>query len=674
MSGSAATAPRSSHRAARSTLARSGLALGLLLATVGIAKSDLISQASVGAGSVTEVQITGQAGIAADASAVAINLAAVSPAAAGYLTAYPCGTSRPTASTVNYDTSMATSNSSIVKIGTGGKICIYSLTATDILVDVTGWYPANADYTPITPNRLLDTRPANRATAGATKELQITGRAGVAANASAVAINLAAVSPAAAGYLTAYPCGTDRPTASTVNYDTSMATSNSSIVKIGTGGKICIYSLTATDILVDVTGWYPAAADYTPNAPNRLLDTRATARATASAVQEVQVTGRAGVAADASAVAINLAAVSPAAAGYLTAYPCGTDRPTASTVNYDTSMATSNSSIVKIGTGGKICIYSLTATDILVDVTGWYPANADYTPITPNRLLDTRPATPPAAPPAVPPVAPPGTPGTPTPPVTPPVVLPPNAFYEPFTGNTGLERFETGMYHRDDFLVAQTQWTGDHDLNCGDPATQRTVLRSNPAQAFYLCRDHLMTSVGDTSGYSIAWFAPRQTFQGGVHTKVSFDVGVTDLGNRKWWEVSIVPVGAPYLATLDFVAIAAEIPIYDDQSVVVGKGPYGNDGNIFTDGVARDPLGWGHVCGGDAADPEGCDSKAIRRTFTITDNLNGTITFDYLGTRYTYPGQFPDQFEVYFKDHNYTPDKDGVPVGHTWHWDNILIT
>ena len=30
-------------------------------------------------------------------------------------------------------------------------------------------------------------------------------------------------------------------------------------------------------------------------------------------------------------------------------------------------------------------------------------------------------------------------------------------------------------------------------------------------------------------------------------------------------------------------------------------------------------------------------------------------------------------FEVYFKDHNYTPDKDDVPVGYTWHWDNIRI-
>ena len=57
-----------------------------------------------------------------------------------------------------------------------------------------------------------------------------------------------------------------------------------------------------------------------------------------------------------------------------------------------------------------------------------------------------------------------------------------------------------------------------------------------------------MTSVGDTSGYSIAWFSPKQTFQAGATTQVSFDVNVTDLGNRQWWEVSLVPVGTPFLA------------------------------------------------------------------------------------------------------------------------------
>jgi hypothetical protein len=249
-----------------------------------------------------------------------------------------------------------------------------------------------------------------------------------------------------------------------------------------------------------------------------------------------------------------------------------------------------------------------------------------------------------------------------------------DGFVEDFTDNVGLDRFRNGVFHRDDEVVATTEWTGDHDDRCGPPdTTSRLILRDEPASSFYMCRDHLMTSVGDTSGYSIAWFTPDRTFDAGTHTTVSFDVNITDLGARQWWEVSIIPVGSPYLATVGWVAEVAHIDAYDDASVVVGSGPYGNDGNIVTDGESHDPLGEEHVCGEFPADPEACASKAIRRTFTITDNLDGTLTFGFLGDQYTYPGHFPEQFEVYFKDHNYTPDKDGAPIGHTWHWDNIVV-
>jgi hypothetical protein len=415
-----------------------------------------------------------------------------------------------------------------------------------------------------------------------------------------------------------------------------------------------VSSLVAADVVVDVSGYFPAGADFVGMTPQRFADTRGASRVSAGGVVEVAVGGRLGVPSNASAVALNVAVVNPSGAGHVTVFPCGTAVPGTATVNHGSSGATSNSAIVKLGTGGKLCVSSLVAADVVVDVSGYFPAGADFVGMTPQRFADTRPV----APPNPNPVSPPAGPGD---------------FLETFTGNTGLNRFDTGVYHRDDFLVAQTTWAGDHDMNCGDPTTQRTIHRSNPSEAFYLCRDHLMTSIGDTSGYSIAWFAPKQTFSAANTTQVSFDVNVTDLGARQWWEVSIVPVGAPFLATIDWVANTAGIDTYDPKSVVVGNGPYGNDGNIVTQGVSRKPLGYGHVCGVGAADPQGCDSKAIRRTFTITDNRNGTITFDYLGGRYTYPGQFPDSFRVYFKDHNYTPDKDGVPAGHTWHWDNISV-
>ena len=67
--------------------------------------------------------------------------------------------------------------------------------------------------------------------------------------------------------------------------------------------------------------------------------------------------------------------------------------------------------------------------------------------------------------------------------------------------------------------------------------------------------------------------------------------------------------------------------------------------------------------------------EAAAATSSITDNGNGTITVDYAGVwTETFSGSFPDEFRVVFKDHNYTPDKDGRPIGHAYHWDNIIVS
>jgi hypothetical protein len=251
-------------------------------------------------------------------------------------------------------------------------------------------------------------------------------------------------------------------------------------------------------------------------------------------------------------------------------------------------------------------------------------------------------------------------------------------FVETFDGGTGLDRFDTGIYHRDEVLVANVSWSGDHDEACGSPDTQRPIHRDAPAASFYLCRDHIMTSIGDTAGYSTGWFAPTETFVGA--TEVSWEVNLTDLAARQWWEVSIVPADfdsgvaeCPQCSVVDWLSPdPSGLPPYPVGSVVVGNGPYGGEIKVFTDGVDREVAPYVDLCSFDA---EACESKAIRRPFSVVDNLDGTITVSFGGFEtFTVPGSFPSAgFNVIFKDHNYTPDKDGVPVGHTWHWDTIVI-
>jgi hypothetical protein len=180
-----------------------------------------------------------------------------------------------------------------------------------------------------------------------------------------------------------------------------------------------------------------------------------------------------------------------------------------------------------------------------------------------------------------------------------------------------------------------------------------------------------MSSLGHVDSYSIAWFSPNQSFNG--QTKVSWDVNVTDLMARQWWEVTIVAANAPDASCIDW--LPCDLPSYPSNAVVVGNGPLGGSGvTVWSLGAARETTGQ-PICGQSALDPEGCASKAIRRTWSVTDNRNGTITVNFNGRQWTVPGSFPTgDWKVVFKSHNYTSDKDGMPVGHTWHWDNIIVS
>ena len=297
-----------------SIIRRSALAVAAAAALTAVVQLPVTAptpagQALTGAGSVTELQITGRAGVPANATAVVLNLTALDSTTPGYVTAYPCGTAQPYVSNLNYTPGgAAIANSATVPIGAGGKVCLYTSSATNLIADINGWYPAGSNFTTTTPTRLLDTRPA-RTGQGAVTELQITGRAGVPANATAVVLNLTALDSTTPGYVTAYPCGTAQPYVSNLNYTPGgAAIANSATVPIGAGGKVCLYTSSATNLIADINGWYPAGSNFTTTTPTRLLDTRP-ARTGQGAVTELQITGRAGVPANAAAVVLNLTAL-----------------------------------------------------------------------------------------------------------------------------------------------------------------------------------------------------------------------------------------------------------------------------------------------------------------------------------------------------------------------------
>jgi hypothetical protein len=351
------------------------------------------------AGTTTVVQISGRGGVPAGATAVALNLTGVPPAtgprAAGYLTAYGCG-ERPGTSTLNVAVGATVANAAIVPLAADGTLCIYNSAPTEVLLDVTGWTPADGGYTAIRPARLTDTRSSGvtvdgvaareglRA-AGTITEVAIAGRGDVPADATAAALNVTTTGTAAAGYVTVFPCDGGLPATSTLNIARGATVAAGAVTRLSARGSVCVFTSVATHVIIDVSGAFASASSLQATTPGRLADTRSSGatvdgrfthggRRTGGTTMEVAVVGRAGVPADAAAVIVTVTVTGAAGNGFVTLYRCGDARPNTSTLNVGAGATTANSAIVAVGDSGSICVFTAATTHVIIDVNGWFVA------------------------------------------------------------------------------------------------------------------------------------------------------------------------------------------------------------------------------------------------------------------------------------------------------------
>ena len=102
-------------------------------------------------GQIYVLPVAGRGGVPVDASAVEMNIVAVSPSGNGYLTVWPCGTSRPLASILSFRTATTIANSFTAQVGAAGSVCIYTSMTTHLVADIGGYHPHTASYQPLTP-------------------------------------------------------------------------------------------------------------------------------------------------------------------------------------------------------------------------------------------------------------------------------------------------------------------------------------------------------------------------------------------------------------------------------------------------------------------------------------------------------------------------------------------
>lgn len=278
-------------------------------------------------------------------------------------------------------------------------------------------------FHPVTPARLLETRPGlatvdgasqgdGAVRAGTSLEFQVAGRADVPADARFAVVNVTAVRPSSSGYFTVHGCQFPRPNVASLNFtnrsgDGPVNLGNETIVELSSTGSICVFTSATTDITVDVSAYGTSRGAYTPAGPERILDSRPGESTTdgqyelgapvAGGTQiELQVTGRAGIDDTAEAAVLYIAAVNPSAVGFVTAHPCLPEPPTASSLNMAITpgvggISRGNEVLAPLSDDGVVCLYVSATTDLTVDLMGATDIATTFEPIAPARLLETRP-------------------------------------------------------------------------------------------------------------------------------------------------------------------------------------------------------------------------------------------------------------------------------------------
>lgn len=325
-----------------------------------------------------EIDVSGECGIPDDATSVSVTVTAVRPSQDGWVTLFPSGTSRPTASHLNYQAGEIRANGAVVKIGSNGKLNVWTRSRLHLTVDVTGaWTPTSAAkagrFETVDQTRVLDTRSNGGSQVKAGTSIRVPLPAGVPSDATAVAVNITGTKTAKAGYYTAYPSGTSRPLASTLNMDAASQTRNAmAIVPVNAGG-FDLYTTAGGHIIVDVSGWFTGNSAarsgdglFVADDPTRLVDTREQTPGIAPGFSRLIPVG-----VEASAVVLNIAAVSPIRPGYYTAYPSGDDRPNVSSVNIGSEGAVANLSLVGVS-GQMIEVFSYPGGQVAIDRAGWF--------------------------------------------------------------------------------------------------------------------------------------------------------------------------------------------------------------------------------------------------------------------------------------------------------------
>ncbi|WIB76341.1 hypothetical protein DEJ28_11765 [Curtobacterium sp. MCPF17_002] len=217
--------------------------------------------------------------------------------------------------------------------------------------------------------------------------VQLGGRTGVPATATAVVVNVEVENPTAAGSARVTPAGVSAGV-TTQAFRKGQTVSSLQTVRLA-GGKVQVQlTAGAGTVYLDVSGYYAngSGATFTPLNAARVFNKRVGTTPT-----KVPLAGHAGIPSTATAVALNTEVGTPSANGYVRVTPAGKDARVAAQV-FTKGTTISNLVIVKLAGGAaQVKVSSGTAT-VFMDVAGYYANTSTgsvFVPVNPVRAAST---------------------------------------------------------------------------------------------------------------------------------------------------------------------------------------------------------------------------------------------------------------------------------------------
>jgi len=340
--------------------------------------------------------------IPSSALAYVMNVTLVPRGGVDFVTVSKGGEARPQFFTVRSPDGLIVANSAVVPAGPGGTVNVYASNATDMLIDISGYFTDDAAasslaFYPLTPCRVLDTRIQYRPQPGAFGPPSMVGRqtrdfrfpinpyCSVPNGAAAYSVTITAVPQGPLQFVTAWPAGTSQPNVSSLNSPNGRILANSVILPASADGSVSLHAFDTSDLIVDINGYF-APDDgvnglyYHPVRQCRVANTQDPPGTFGGPIFEAQSKrtipiplGGCSIPLNAKGYALNATVIANGSAmPYLTVWPTGQPQPIASVINAFEGQTVSSGFLVPAGTNGAVDIFAAGRTHVVLEIAGYF--------------------------------------------------------------------------------------------------------------------------------------------------------------------------------------------------------------------------------------------------------------------------------------------------------------